>query len=85
MPFRLAFIDIKVWSAWFLVELIVNILFFGDFIVNCLTAYYDSDGKLITDVPKILWNYAKSWMIIDFIAFFPFDIIAIVSGIYTGN
>ena len=80
MPFRLAFIDIEIWSTWFLVELVVNILFFIDFVVNCISAYYDSEGTLITNRCSIIWNYAKTWMLIDFISFFPFDIIQYIRG-----
>lgn len=49
MPYRMAFIESVMWDDWFIAELIIDILFFTDFIVNCLSAYYNSDGVLVVD------------------------------------
>lgn len=72
MPFSLAFIDSKPYDAWFVFDLVIDFLFFMDVFVNCITAYYDSEGQLITSHCRIFLSYFKSWMIVDIIACFPF-------------
>lgn len=72
MPFALAFIDSEPYDAWFLFDLVIDILFFIDVVVNCMTAFYDSGGQLVTSHGSIFFNYLKSWMIIDILACFPF-------------
>jgi hypothetical protein len=54
MPWRMAFIDTKMWDDWFIFELCIDGLFFIDFLVNCFSAYYDYEGVLVTDRKKIL-------------------------------
>ena len=49
MPYRMAFIESELWDDWFIAELCIDFLFFVDFLVNCFSAYYDSDGNLITN------------------------------------
>ncbi len=68
MPFRLAFVDHVDYNAWFFVEMLIDVLFFVDVIVNLLTAYYTSDGELITRRRDILLTYLRSWMLLDIVA-----------------
>jgi hypothetical protein len=75
MPWRMAFIDSVMWDDWFIAELIIDFLFFLDFIVNCFSAYLDYEGKLVVDRRKIFCEYAKGWMILDLLACFPFGLI----------
>lgn len=74
-PFFQAFGDSLDQENIFWIETIVNILFFIDFCVNCTSAYYDKTEMLITKRKFIILNYLKSWMIVDFISWFPFDLI----------
>ena len=73
MPFALAFIDSQPYDSWFVFDLVIDILFFIDVVVNCNTAYYNSEGTLVSSRIKIFANYIKSWLIIDLIACFPFE------------
>ena len=75
MPYKIAFIDVEPGSDWFYFGLVIDGLFFSDFLVNCFTAYYDEEGALITSRKAIFCNYLKGWMIMDLIACFPFDFI----------
>ena len=75
MPYKIAFIDVEPGSDWFYFGLVIDGLFFTDFCVNCFMAYYDDENHLITDRRKIICAYAKSWMIMDLVACFPFDFI----------
>lgn len=54
----------------------LGFVYFFDFCVNCSTAFISKSGKTIATRSKILIHYAKSWMVIDFIAFFPFEILS---------
>ncbi|OMJ83599.1 hypothetical protein SteCoe_15451 [Stentor coeruleus] len=74
MPYRIAFIVGTDYDFWWLLDNILNILFFMDFLVNCLSAYYDDCNKLIYSYKKILLNYLRGWMIIDLIGCIPLDL-----------
>ena len=73
MPFSMSFIQSTRWDGWDIVDTVTDTLFFIDFCINCISAYYDKSEVLITSPKKILLNYLKTWMIIDFISFFPFS------------
>jgi hypothetical protein len=75
MPYTIAFIENVWFDAWFYTDLTVDTLFFFDFVINCFSAYYDKNERLETNRGKILLNYLKTWMIPDFISFFPFEMI----------
>lgn len=72
MPFALAFIDSQPYDAWFVFDLVIDILFFIDVVVNCNTAYYSSEGRLVSSRIRIFCNYLRTWLIVDLIACFPF-------------
>jgi CRP-like cAMP-binding protein len=75
MPFRLAFVEEADSGGWLVWEYAVNLLFFVDFIVNCISGYYDNDGKIVLSRGKILLAYLKGWLIIDLVACIPFSLI----------
>jgi len=75
MPYRIAFIDNKLFDEWFFLDLMIDILFFIDVIVNMTSAYYDNEGRLVTSRYMIMVNYLTSWMIIDVLACIPFNMI----------
>ncbi|KAF0692499.1 Aste57867_16421 [Aphanomyces stellatus] len=54
----------------------INCIFGFDFLLNCNTALPDliHVNRYITSRRTILWQYAKGWMFLDLIAFFPIDI-----------
>lgn len=60
---------------WFFVENIVDFAFITDFLINCISAYYDEEGKLVTNNKKIILHYLKTWFVIDIIASFPFTLV----------
>ena len=49
MPYKIAFIDSVPGDDWFYLDIIIDVLFFLDFLVNLTSAYYDSDRILITN------------------------------------
>ena len=75
MPFRLAFIQAPTNSDWFWAETIIDIFFFMDIVVNFVSAYYDSEGKLVVNRKQIFAMYAKSWMLFDISACLPMHLL----------
>ncbi|XP_070548604.1 LOW QUALITY PROTEIN: voltage-gated inwardly rectifying potassium channel KCNH6-like [Ptychodera flava] len=59
-----------------IVDLIVDIMFLFDIIINFRTTYVDQNlGEVVSSPKKIALHYLKSWFIIDAIAAIPFDLI----------
>jgi CRP-like cAMP-binding protein len=75
MPYRLSFSDKTSRDGWWYWDLLLDFGFCIDIVVNCFSAYVNSDGETVTNNRLILWNYTKSWLLIDVIAVFPFDFI----------
>jgi len=61
------------------IDLIVDIMFMADILINFRTTYLHS-GDVITCPPKIAVNYLKGWFIIDAVAAIPFDLLLFGSG-----
>jgi CRP-like cAMP-binding protein len=74
-PFLLAFYDISEFLITYWIDNTINILFFIDFIINFLTAYYDEKNDLVVNRAKIAIKYCKGWMVIDLLSWFPFDLL----------
>ena len=70
--------DKKAEGTWRIVDLTVTSLFGLDFVFNFFQEYQDKETfQKIRDHKKIAVKYFKSgWMILDFIATFPFDLFA---------
>lgn len=68
MPYIMVFVEDGTFDAF---ENIVRIYFILDIFINFFTAYYDSEGILITSCKKIILHYLKGWFFIDFISSFP--------------
>jgi hypothetical protein len=75
MPFNLAFTDYDLDSAWYYIDTVIDFIFITDLFVNFFSAYYDEEGKLVTNNKKIATKYLKGWFIIDLIASFPFNMV----------
>jgi len=82
MPYIIAFIDVTFDSSWFVLDTIVDWLFFWDIIINLNWAVVEGDEdeeneeikQLITDRKGIFLRYLKGAFIIDVMAIFPFYI-----------
>lgn len=78
MPYVLVFFDIddNEWTnPWVVFQLIVDLLFWFDLIINLISAYYNEEGILIKTQKEIAYNYLKGWFFIDLIACLPFNYI----------
>ncbi len=75
MPLQIAFYDSMDGTVWYYIDLIIDFTFMFDVGVNCLSAYYDEDGKLVKKPKKLICSYLKGWMVIDIMASLPFNLI----------
>ncbi|OMJ85032.1 hypothetical protein SteCoe_13754 [Stentor coeruleus] len=78
-PYEICFID-DTSGAWFGIDLVIDILFFIDIVINFVSAYPDFEGKLVTDRKKIFRNYMTGWFFIDIIGVLPFQYLANIGG-----
>ena len=62
-----------------IVDLIVDLMFIADILINFRTTYV-TNGEVVTDKQKIAVNYVKGWFVIDTIAAIPFDLLLFGSG-----
>lgn len=54
-------------------NIISDLMFLADMIVNFCTAYYDEEMEIVDDRKKIAKRYVYSWFFVDFLAIFPFS------------
>ncbi|CAF2995106.1 unnamed protein product [Rotaria sp. Silwood2] len=57
------------------IELIVDVMFIIDLLVNLRTTYVKHNEELVTRASKIAKHYLKGWFLIDVTAAIPFDIL----------
>mmetsp|Transcript_34141 Transcript_34141/g.44068 ORF Transcript_34141/g.44068 Transcript_34141/m.44068 type:complete len:456 (+) Transcript_34141:104-1471(+) len=76
MPFKMCFnFDSKPMSIMFLWELMIDIIFMCDIILNFRTGYLDEHDVTIMDPGKVAWNYTTSWLALDVISGIPFSVL----------
>uniref|UniRef100_A0A1I7WIV1 Cyclic nucleotide-binding domain-containing protein n=1 Tax=Heterorhabditis bacteriophora TaxID=37862 RepID=A0A1I7WIV1_HETBA len=72
------------------VDLIVDIMFIVDIIINFRTTYVNENDEVVSHPGKIAIHYFKGWFVIDMIAAVPFDLLLVntnsdeVFGIWCG-
>ena len=56
------------------VNLLVDLMFIIDILINFRTTYVDKNSDIVISAPrKIAVHYLESWFIVDFVAAIPFD------------
>jgi hyperpolarization activated cyclic nucleotide-gated potassium channel 1 len=75
MPYHMAFVETQSTGQWFIIDAVIDVSFFLDIIVVFFSAYEEDDGSIVTDRRRIAWNYLTTWLIIDCIAVFPFELL----------
>lgn len=71
--------QIKKADPLILIDLIVDVLFGADIIINFRTTFVH-DGEVVSNARKIAVNYVKGWFVIDAVAAIPFDLLLFGSG-----
>lgn len=73
-PLQVAFFEEED-QLWFALNLLVDVLFLGDIAINCFSAFYKEDSTLVVAHKQILWNYFTGWMLLDFAAAVPVQLL----------
>jgi hypothetical protein len=65
VPYRLGFSHpIQLWSAFFWIDLFVDLYFIADIFVSLRTAYHTERGELVVEERTIRRHYLKTWFTI---------------------
>jgi len=56
------------------IDFFVDFLFLVDILLNMCTSYYNEDYEMVLDRRQIIRHYARFWLWIDGLAFFPFEV-----------
>lgn len=62
------------------VDLIVDIMFIIDILINFRTTYVNQNEEVVSNPAKIAIHYFKGWFLIDMVAAIPFDLLIFGSG-----
>lgn len=62
------------------VDLMVDIMFIIDILINFRTTYVNINEEVVSDPAKIAIHYFKGWFLIDMVAAIPFDLLIFGSG-----
>uniref|UniRef100_A0A671YI00 Voltage-gated inwardly rectifying potassium channel KCNH2 n=1 Tax=Sparus aurata TaxID=8175 RepID=A0A671YI00_SPAAU len=62
------------------VDLIVDIMFIIDILINFRTTYVNSNDEVVSHPVRIAVHYFKGWFLIDMVAAIPFDLLIYRSG-----
>ncbi|XP_034050366.1 potassium voltage-gated channel subfamily H member 6 [Thalassophryne amazonica] len=62
------------------VDLMVDVLFIVDIVINLRTSYVDQNDEVVTQPSRIAKHYIKGWFPIDLFAAIPFDLLIFRSG-----
>ncbi len=60
-----------------IVDLVVDVMFIIDILINFRTTYVNKNDQIIADPGKIALHYFKGWFLIDVVAAIPFDLMLI--------
>ena len=73
VPFRTIFLDDEESGTflWYF-DMLVDLLYFVDLILNFFMAFEDPDKKIETKLKKIASNYLHTWFFLDFLSCIPF-------------
>lgn len=58
-----------------IIDLIVDIMFIVDIIINFRTTYVNENDEVVSHPGKIAIHYFKGWFAIDMVAAVPFDLL----------
>ena len=72
VPLRTGFdIQVEMFSGFFFFDLVSDLYFYTDIVVNFRTAFYNKHGDLILSTRKIACEYLQGWFVIDVLSCLP--------------
>jgi len=75
VPYRVSFIDGPDTDDWKWSLFAIDMLFLIDVVLTFFTAYLNEDREYVVDRWKIIQSYLFGWFIIDFVSWFPINMI----------
>ena len=73
LPVSIAFYPDPEHAGWLAFNLISDVIFLTDIIMNFWTGTITDDNQIMLDIRKLRKSYAKKWLLIDLAALLPFD------------
>lgn len=73
LPVAIAFYYEPDHAGWFTFNIISDIIFLADVVLNFWTGIITEDNEIVLSISKIRKNYAKKWLIVDLLSLLPFD------------
>ena len=73
LPVSIAFYQDPEHPGWLTFNIISDIIFLTDIIMNFWTGSITDDNVIVLDIKKLRKSYAKKWLLIDLVALLPFD------------
>ncbi|XP_051928222.1 potassium voltage-gated channel subfamily H member 6-like [Hippocampus zosterae] len=79
-PYSATFLLDQHGDALDVADLLVDVLFIVDIVINLRTTYVDRDDEVVTQPGRIAKHYVRGWFLIDLFAAVPFDLLIFRSG-----
>jgi hypothetical protein len=80
VPIRTCFsVEVELWSAEFWWDVVVDVYFIMDLVINFRTAIFDGKGVIVTNSWEIAKSYLSGWFLIDFLSCLPVGYIGYIS------
>lgn len=76
---------VKYSTSHLVVDYLIDALFWLDIVVNLRTAFYDINYELVVNARDIRTNYLRKRLLIDVLANFPFELLALAAGQHTDS
>lgn len=82
VPLRVGFavIDQRDPKWWFGVDVVLDLYFTTDILINCRTAYREEDNKIVAEPRQVCMHYLRTWFLIDVIACLPINYFLYILG-----
>ncbi len=76
LPVSIAFYQDPEHVGWLTFNIISDIIFLTDILLNFWTGIITDDNLIILEIRKLRKDYAKKWLLVDLVALLPFDYVA---------
>lgn len=70
LPFRISFIPLINSNGWLVYDILTDLVFGFDLLINFVSVYTDKNNQLVTSYYLIAKNYILSWFFIDILSMF---------------
>ena len=78
LPVAVAFFDESINPGWITFNVFSDTFFIGDIFLNFWTGVITNENTVYLELSKIRQTYFKTWLLLDLLAVFPFDYVALI-------